>query len=79
MEFAGDPVDNAEYQDAEDEQGFIEGRIRELEQVLATATIRSADSAQDGVVTVGCTVTVQDEEGEQESLYPGRLDGSEPL
>ena len=89
MEFAGDPVDNAEYQDAKDEQGFVEGRIRELEQVLATATIRSADSAQDGVVTVGCTVTVQDEDGEQEkftlvgsteaSPFEGRFSLDSPL
>ena len=38
----GDLSENAEYHEAKDEQGFIEGRIIELEQMLANAKV--ADS-----------------------------------
>lgn len=68
MEFAGDPVDNAEYQDAKDEQAFLEGRIRDLEQILATATVLLTEDSEAGVVYVGCTVTVEDEGGERETF-----------
>ena len=68
MEFASDPVDNAEYQDAKDEQAFVEGRIRELDSILDHATVMSAQSTEAGVVHVGCTVTVEDESGERETF-----------
>lgn len=63
MEFSGDPVDNAEYQDAKDEQAFVEGRIRELENILAKATIAAEQTTETGTVQIGCTVTVVDEDG----------------
>jgi transcription elongation factor GreA len=68
MEFSGDPVDNAEYQDAKDEQAFVEGRIREIERILATATVMATESQEAGVVHVGCVVTVRDENGENETF-----------
>ncbi len=68
MEFSGDPVDNAEYQDAKDEQAFIEGRIRELEKILSTATVVVAESREQGVVQVGSVVTVTDESGEKDTF-----------
>jgi transcription elongation factor GreA len=68
MEFAGDPVDNAEYQDAKDEQALVEVRIRELARILATATILTEDVRREGIVQVGSRVTVQDEENEQEAF-----------
>jgi transcription elongation factor GreA len=60
MEFSGDPVDNAEYQDAKDEQAFVEGRIRELENILATATVAKEQATQPDTLQIGCTVTVID-------------------
>lgn len=89
MEFAGDPVHNAEYQDAKDEQAFVEGRIRELEQILATATVLLTENSAAGVVQVGCAVTVEDEGGEREmftlvgsteaSPFEGRFSFDSPL
>ncbi len=68
MEFSGDPVDNAEYQDAKHEQAFIEGRIRELERILATATVITGEGQQTGVVQVGSIVTVREEDGTEETF-----------
>jgi transcription elongation factor GreA len=68
MEFAGDPVDNAEYQDAKDEQAFVEGRIRELEKILATATVITGEAKAGDVVQVGSVVSVEDESGAEETF-----------
>lgn len=68
MDLSGDPVDNAEYQDAKDEQAFIEGRIRELDHILATATVISGEPIASGVVQVGSLVSVRDEEGEEDTF-----------
>ena len=68
MEFSGDPVDNAEYQDAKDEQAFVEGRIRELTHILNNATVMTAESQDKGCVQVGSVVTVEDDAGERETF-----------
>jgi len=53
----GDLSENAEYQEAKESQAFIEGRIKELEHIIKTASV--ADSTSDrGMVTVGCQVVV---------------------
>jgi len=67
MEFAGDPMDNTEYQDAKNEQAFVEGRILELERMLADAQI-IRPAAQGDVVALGSRVTLVDEEGVKESF-----------
>jgi len=59
----GDISENAEYEAAKDRQGFIEGRIQEIEGKLAAAQI--IDPAQidaDGRVVFGSTVDLADEE-----------------
>jgi len=59
----GDISENAEYEAAKDRQGFIEGRIQEIEGKLAAAQI--IDPAQieaDGRVVFGSTVDLEDEE-----------------
>ena len=61
-EFA-DTTDNAEYEDAKSEQAFVEGRIRELERMLATATIIEDIPAGD-FVTLGSRVQVRSADGE---------------
>lgn len=60
-----DVVDNAEYDEAKSEQGFIEGRIAELELTLASAQIIGEGPVSD-VVTLGSHVTVKDSEGDLE-------------
>ena len=64
-----DLVENAEYEAAKNEQAFVEGRIKELEILLATAKIIS-ESGTSGLIRIGSKVTIQ-EEGydEKESFY----------
>jgi len=64
-----DLVENAEYEAAKNEQAFVEGRIKELEILLATAKIIS-ESGTSGLIQIGSKVTIQ-EEGydEKESFY----------
>jgi transcription elongation factor GreA len=63
MDF-GDISENAEYEDAKNEQGMLEGRILTLENMVRNAVI-IADAAADGVVQIGSTVEVKDEFGKQ--------------
>jgi len=59
----GDLSENAEYEAAKDKQGFIEGRILELEGKLATAQIIDpATLDADGRVVFGSTVELEDED-----------------
>ena len=64
----GELIENAEYEAAKNEQAFVEGRIQELEIILAAAhLIDESSSHQDPtLVQVGDTVTIQEEEGEPE-------------
>ncbi len=65
----GELIENAEYEAAKNEQAFVEGRIQELDMLLATARViednkkKKADSIQ-----VGSTVTIQ-EDGSDEETY----------
>jgi len=65
-----DLVENAEYEAAKNEQAFVEGRIKELEILLATAKIISEKSSNSGLIQLGSKVTIQDEGyDEKESFY----------
>ncbi len=58
----GDLSENAEYDAAKDRQGFIEGRIQEIEGKLAAAqVINPATLDADGKVVFGATVDLEDE------------------
>jgi transcription elongation factor GreA len=58
----GDLSENAEYAAAKDKQGFIEGRILELEGKLAAAQIIDPSTLDaDGRVVFGSTVELEDE------------------
>lgn len=56
----GDLSENADYHDAKDEQGFLEGRIRELEDSLRRAQLIE-DNGPTDAVRVGSTVTIQED------------------
>ncbi len=58
-----DTVDNAEYDEAKNAQAFVEGRIHELERILANAQIIE-ESHKAEHVRLGCRVTVLTAEGE---------------
>ena len=55
---SGGTVDNAEYDEAKNEQAFIEGRIRDLENILANAVVAPASDGDAGTVEFGSNVTV---------------------
>ena len=54
----GGTVDNAEYDEAKNEQAFIEGGIRELEQTLSNAIVPTVSTGGADVVEFGSSVTV---------------------
>lgn len=58
----GELIENAEYEAAKNEQAFVEGRIKELEILLATARVIDDVSQPSGTVQVGSTVTIQEED-----------------
>ena len=60
----GDISENAEYEDAKNEQGMVEGRILVLENMIRNAVIIE-ESKESGVVQIGSTVDVKDEFGTQ--------------
>jgi transcription elongation factor GreA len=60
----GELIENAEYEDAKNEQAFNEGRINELEMILATARVIT-DEEKHEAVQVGSTVTIQEEGGKK--------------
>ena len=58
----GDLSENAEYEAAKDKQGFIEGRILELESTLAAAQVIDPSTLDaDGRVVFGATVILEEE------------------
>ena len=56
----GDISENSEYEDAKNEQAFIEGRIITLEKMLRNARIINSDEIDTNVVSIGATVIVED-------------------
>lgn len=65
----GDISENSEYEDAKNEQAFIEGRVITLEKMLRNARIINADEIGTDVVSVGATVLVKDLEFGDEMEY----------
>lgn len=66
----GDLSENAEYDAAKDKQGFVEGRIKELESKLAAAQVidpAALDAA--GRVVFGATVDLEDEDSGAKVTY----------
>jgi len=66
----GDLSENAEYEAAKDKQGFVEGRIKELESKLAAAQIIDPASLDaGGKVVFGATVELEDNDGGAKVTY----------
>lgn len=64
----GDLKENADYHAAKEEQAFVEGRIRDLEDKLRRAKVIK-DPVSNDSVRVGSTVTVLDEEYDEEETF----------
>ena len=65
----GDLSENAEYHAAKDRQGWIEGRIAEIEDKIARAQIIDISKLSGDQVKFGATVSVVDEDTEEEARY----------
>ncbi len=63
----GELIENAEYEDAKNEQAFVEGRIKDLDLLLATARIIDEGENEQGLIQVGTTVTIQEDGNEPET------------
>jgi transcription elongation factor GreA len=63
----GELIENAEYEAAKNEQAFVEGRILELEHMLAVAKVIEPGGPSD-LVRIGSTVVVQ-EDGQKSEEY----------
>jgi transcription elongation factor GreA len=86
----GDLSENAEYHAARERQAFIEGRIAELEEIVASAEVIDLSGLSGEHVKFGAHVRLVDEETEKEAKYQivgvheadiksGRLSVSSPL
>ncbi|KEO61823.1 transcription elongation factor GreA [Thioclava indica] len=85
----GDLSENAEYHSAREKQGFIEGRVKEIESLLGRAEVIDP-SKFTGSVKFGATVVIVDEDTDEEKTYQivgepeadleqGRLNMKSPL
>ena len=86
----GDLSENAEYDAAKDRQGFVEGRIRDLEHKVAHADIIDPKTVNTDSAVFGCTVVLENLDTEEEVKYQlvgpdesdignGRISVSSPL
>jgi len=66
----GELIENAEYEAAKNEQAFVEGRIQELDVLLATAQIieENGKTKKTGAIQVGSKVTIKEGNFEAESF-----------
>jgi transcription elongation factor GreA len=71
LEEGGDLVENAEYDDAKNEQAFIEGRIQHLERLLSRARIIEETEIEgpEDAVRLNSVVTIQEEGYEPEAYH----------
>jgi transcription elongation factor GreA len=74
----GDISENAEYTEAKNEQSLLEGRIQTLEAMIRNAVLIEDEPREDGVVTVGASVTVTDDDGDETYAIVGAAE-ADPL
>jgi transcription elongation factor GreA len=65
----GDLSENAEYDAAKERQGFVEGRIQELNDKIARAQVIDPSAIKSDKIVFGATVTVFDIDTEKEATY----------
>lgn len=62
----GDLSENSEYDEAKNEQGFVESRIVELEKTLKYARVLDEDDITDDAVMIGSYVRIKDADGDED-------------
>lgn len=65
----GDLSENAEYDAAKERQGFVEGRIQEINDKIARAQVIDVTTIKSDKIVFGATVTVFDIDTEKEATY----------
>lgn len=65
----GDLSENSEYDEAKNEQAFVEGKIVQLDNMLKNASVIDESEVSNDVVGVGCMVKVYDFEFDEEVVY----------
>ena len=65
----GDLSENADYSKAKEDQGFLEGRIQEIEAMLKNYVLIDERKRKQGLVEIGATVTIQEGNDEPETYY----------
>lgn len=65
----GDLSENADYIKAKEDQGFLEGRIKELEHILKNVSIIDKSNLDTSKVSIGSTITVQEADYEPETWF----------
>lgn len=63
----GELIEDAEYEAAKNEQAFVEGRIHELETILANARVIDPSLSRSEIVQVGAKVTIQEGSNDPET------------
>jgi transcription elongation factor GreA len=71
----GDLAENAEYEDAKNEQAFVEGQIQRLEALIKNATIIDSIHGTDHV-QIGSTVKLQGTEGAEQFTIVGSTEAN---
>ncbi len=85
----GELIENAEYEDAKNEQAFVEGHIKDLELLLANAHVIDELPKKAEAVSVGSRVTIKEENADPEKYFlvghaeadprNGRISNESPL
>ncbi len=65
----GDLSENAEYHAAKERQGFIEGRVMDLEDKISRAQVIDVSKLSGSTIKFGATVTLSDEDTREKSRY----------
>jgi transcription elongation factor GreA len=65
----GDLSENADYTAAKEEQGFLEGRIEELTEILGNVVIIEENATSRDTVDVGSKVTIQEDNDPSETYF----------
>ncbi|MFV2063026.1 MAG: transcription elongation factor GreA [Chloroflexota bacterium] len=71
----GDVTDNAEYENAKNEQAFVEGRIQALTSIIKNAVLIDEHHSRT-IVQIGSTVTIEGESGKEKYTIVGAAEAA---